>query len=82
MLLIDRHQPWELHVPDVGYPMPIVNEKIARTQATRQLYAIRKGEDYRKVSDAIVKKHASRRSHFKKKRKRCDVNDKQQELPL
>ena len=62
--------------------MPIVNEKIARTTATRQLYAIRKGEDYRKVSDAIVKKHASRRSSFKKKRKRCDVNDKQQELPL
>ena len=79
----DRHQPWALHVPDVDYPLPIVDEKIARTRATRQLYAIRQGSQHRALSQAIVKKHASRRpAHDRRRRKKPPADDMQQELPL
>jgi len=72
-----------LHVPDVDYPLPIVDEKIARTQATRQLYAIRQGDQHRALSQAIVKKHASRRpAHDRRRRKKPPADDMQQELPL
>ena len=79
----DRHQPWQLHVPDVDYPAPIVDEKVARTQATRQLYSIRQGSEHRALSQAIVKKHASRkRVQERRKRKKPPTDDTQQELPL
>ena len=79
----DRHQPWALHVPTVDYPKPIVDEKIARTEAIRRLYAIRQGDHYHALSQDIVKKHASRRpAHDRRRRKKPPADDGQQELPL
>ena len=79
----DRHHPWSLHVMDVDYPMPIVNERVARIQATKRLHAVRQGSQHRVLSQEIVKKHVSRKSvSVQPKRKRKSINHKQQEFPF
>lgn len=63
------HTPW-LSPSDMGtYPMPIVDEKVARTFAATQLYGLRKASsEHRALAEKIVKKHGSR-----KKRVRSDA---------
>lgn len=56
------HQPWIYPDRLNGYPLPIVDEKMARKTATGQLYALRRGQPFRAEADHIVKKHGSRKS--------------------
>ncbi len=52
-----------------GYPLPIVDEKIARKFAAEQLYGLRKQQSHRDDVAPIVKKHASRKRRAKPKPK-------------
>lgn len=77
----DCHLPWSLHVPDVDYPMPIVNERIARTQAIQRLHSIRQSSQHHVLSKQIIQKHVSRRSVAKRRKsKKYPTNNSQQEL--
>tara|TARA_Y100001935_G_scaffold254748_1_gene264834 strand:+ start:572 stop:2035 length:1464 start_codon:yes stop_codon:yes gene_type:complete len=50
------HQPWHY-----GHKQPIVDEKLAREQASKRLYSVRKQPYFRDEASNIVKKHGSRR---------------------
>lgn len=56
------HTPWLSPNGMNGYPLPIVDEKLARTFAASKLYERRKQDEHRAVSQKIVKKHGSRKS--------------------
>lgn len=56
-----------------GYPMPIVDEKTARRQATDKLSATRKHHVHGDIAKKIVEKHGSRKvSRKKRKSKQAD----------
>lgn len=56
------HTPWEAQAQMNGYPMPIVDEKIARKAAADQLYALRKNNpEHKKTAQKIMNKHGSRK---------------------
>ena len=78
------HTPWQAPHLMNGYPMPIVDEKMARKEAADKLYGLRKNNPMHKVAaKKIIKKHGSRRLGLSrtvgKKRKE---NNAQRELPL
>ena len=74
------HMPWLAPSQMNGYPMPIVDEKTARQFAASQLYGLRRSQSHKKVAQAIVKKHASRKVP---RAGRKDIQiPKQGELPL
>lgn len=57
------HTPWLAPSLMGDYPLPIVDEKLARKAATDQLYAVRQHAIHHTEANAIVKKHASRKGH-------------------
>ncbi|MDC1311917.1 deoxyribodipyrimidine photo-lyase [Burkholderiales bacterium] len=64
------HTPWLTNIsPDV-YPRPIVDEKIARRDASSRIYAGRRSPEFKKISANIVEKHASRKQSHKSKTKK------------
>lgn len=77
------HTPWECPHLLGDYPLPIVEEHLARKSATDKLFSIRKQATHKGEASAIVHKHASRKKTNKRKTKK--VNDEpspQSELPL
>jgi deoxyribodipyrimidine photo-lyase len=56
------HQPWVLPHKLNGYPLPIVDEKLARKQAMQRIYALRRGDGFFNEAQAIVKQHGSRKT--------------------
>ena len=78
------HTPWLAKKSINGYPMPIVDEKIARKHAADQLYGLRKNHaSHKDIAKAIIKKHASRKPSARTiKRKPSSNSDHQGELPL
>lgn len=56
------HAPWKAPSQMSGYPMPIVDETIARKAAASILYGLRKNFEYKETTRKIVKKHGSRKS--------------------
>ncbi len=77
------HTPWECPSDMNGYPMPIVDEKLARKAASDQLYTLRKGSAaHKEKANQIVKKHGSRKKSHAKTTKQKPDNTKQIELPL
>ena len=50
------HQPWHY-----GHPHPIIDEKIARQNASERLYTVRKSPQFKQEAQHIVQKHGSRR---------------------
>lgn len=73
------HTPWQALSQMNGYPMPIVDEKVARKAASDKLYGLRKNNpSHKAVAKKIVKKHASRKQTKTIKKK----DNKQGELPL
>ena len=71
------HAPHLAHNVDLNYPLPIVDEKMARTQAAAKIYKIRKDISHKFEAKKIVTKHGSRKSGLKKK-----SNSQQGELPI
>lgn len=75
------HTPWQAQSQMNDYPMPIVDEKTSRKLAANGLYSRRENKKvHRKLSTEIIKKHASRKPHIKR-RKTLNKN-KQRELPF
>jgi|TARA_B110000914_G_scaffold2017_1_gene1739 deoxyribodipyrimidine photo-lyase len=61
------HTPWKASLYMNSYPMPIVNEKIARKAAADILYGLRKHKSHKENAQKIFKKHGSRKSGLPKK---------------
>lgn len=78
------HTPWEAPEQMNGYPMPIIEEKIARKYAADKLYGMRRNSFAHKESaKKIIEKHASRRPALARStRKRVAKDNSQGELPL
>ena len=76
------HQPWEAPEAMNGYPMPVVDEKLARKAAADKLYALRKTTGHRKTARKIVDKHGSRKAGLPKTTKRKKTAQTQGVLPL
>jgi deoxyribodipyrimidine photo-lyase len=77
------HAPWRAPSEMNGYPMPIVDEKIARITAANKIYALRRNMQYKMESKRIMVKHGSRKRisvHTYKREKL--VQHGQLELPL
>ena len=55
------HTPWQHPASLNGYPLPIVDEKIARKQAAKNIYQLRAQAQHRQFKSAIIDKHASRK---------------------
>ncbi|MHA7841467.1 MAG: FAD-binding domain-containing protein [Gammaproteobacteria bacterium] len=77
------HTPW-IHSSQMnGYPMPIIDEKIARKVAAAKLYELRKNMEHKAIAAKIVDKHGSRKSGLPKIiKKEKETNSKQGELPF
>lgn len=75
------HTPWKAPLQMSGYPMPIVDEKGARTQAVERLYSVRRSSDHKALSQKIVQKHGSRRRPNRRST-RTSKSPSQFELPL
>lgn len=71
------HTPWECEADMNGYPLPIVDEKVARAYAREQFSKIRKRFAHKDEAQKIVKKHGSRKRSNKKSKP-----SPQGELPL
>jgi deoxyribodipyrimidine photo-lyase len=79
-----------IHTPSLDpnfsgdYPLPIVDEKIARQQASAKIYKVRKDLSHKLEANKIVNKHGSRKSGLKKttRKSKKKPNSQQGELPL
>lgn len=81
------HTPWKNPSAMNGYPMPIIDEKLARKTAAERLYGLRKDSAHKIIARDIVSKHGRRKSGLPKttdqKPKKTKPNNPQQiELPL
>ena len=78
------HTPWQAGSKMNGYPMPIVDEKIARKAAAEKLYGLRRNNaSHKETAKKIVSKHGSRKSGLPRTvHKRKANNTSQGELPL
>lgn len=56
------HLPWLCSALMNGYPLPVVDEKIARNNAAKKLYDLRKQSNHKGEVQQIVHKHASRKT--------------------
>ena len=79
------HTPWRYAEKMGDYPMPIVDEKLARKQAADKIYILRKNPNHKIESKKIAHKHGSRKSGIPRtidalKTKKLD--NAQGELPL
>ncbi len=77
MPLEHLHTPWECEIDLNGYPLPIIDEKVARAYAREQFSKIRKQFSHKEESKKIVKKHGSRKRRVSKSTK-----GNQGELPI
>lgn len=78
------HTPWKMPNQMNGYPMPIVDEKIARKAASERLWALRRNNRHREEAQGIVRKHGSRKAGLPKmaRRKKKPTDTRQGELPV
>jgi deoxyribodipyrimidine photo-lyase len=61
------HQPWKSPQKMNGYPMPLVNEKEARTKAAEKVFMIKKQANFNETAKKIWDKHGSRKKKVNKK---------------
>ncbi len=59
------HAPWQKPEFLNDYPLPIVDEVIARKAAAQKIYSLRKNSGHKLVAKKIVTKHGSRKSGLK-----------------
>lgn len=78
------HTPWLVPEQMGSYPMPIVDEGLARKAAADKLYGLRKNNiEHKEEALKIVHKHASRKVSSKPRKKKKQIKDTRQgELPL
>ena len=77
------HTPWKVFPQINSYPMPIVNEEIARKAAADILYGLRKYKSHKETARKIFNKHGSRKSFLTRKVVRKKTKDIiQGEFPL
>ena len=76
------HTPWLSKVMLKSYPLPIVDEKIARYEAAQRIYAIRKSKSFIEQSKKIYLKHGSRKKNSNIRNKEKKVIDKIKQLRL
>jgi deoxyribodipyrimidine photo-lyase len=68
------HTPWSVPSQMNGYPMPIIDEKLARKEAADKLYRLRKNNlTHKEISEKIVSKHGSRKPRTSPKIKKQTV---------
>ena len=60
------HSPWEIKNNKSIYPKPMLDEKFARKEAARRIFAIRKESKHKDEAKKIYEKHGSRKSGLKK----------------
>ena len=75
------HSPWEIKNNKSIYPKPMLDEKFARKEAARRIFAIRKVPTHKDEAKKIYEKHGSRKSGLKKtslkiKKKKKQVTQK------
>lgn len=56
------HTPWQTPDQMNNYPMPLIDEQVARKAAAAQLYGLRKNTAHKETARKIVHKHGSRKS--------------------
>ena len=82
------HEPWTWEgaggVLGKAYPMSIVDHMEAAREARQKVWAVRKGQGFRKTADAIQNKHGSRKSGMpmRGQKRKAKVSDMQLSLPL
>jgi len=67
---VEIHTPWLTNIPTDVYPKPIVEEKIARREASSRIYSIRRSPKFKEISANIVDKHASRKQSTRTRTKK------------
>lgn len=67
MPLANLHTPWQQPDKIGSYPLPIIEEKLARKQAADQLYGLRRDDTHKQTAKHIVQKHGSRKSGLRPK---------------
>ncbi len=76
------HTPWLSKVKLENYPLPIVDEKIARDNAAKKIYSLKNSKKFIKQSKNILLKHGSRKINFKNKNKNKKYTSKIKQLNL
>jgi deoxyribodipyrimidine photo-lyase len=78
------HTPWLSEHPPSGYPEPVVDEASARQQAAKYIYAVRKGDEFKREAQVVVRRHASRKCHRSRRKSgdRSAVRSKQASSPV
>ncbi|MFO7854291.1 MAG: FAD-binding domain-containing protein [Paracoccaceae bacterium] len=56
------HEPWRMETPPSAYPPPLVEPVQAAKAAKDRIFALRRGDGFRRQADAIQAAHGSRRS--------------------
>ena len=81
------HEPWKADnaasVIDATYPARVFDHMLAAKAAREKVWSIRKGRQFREQAQAIVAKHASRKSTQRARKKTAKVaNTRQLSLPF
>ena len=78
------HMPWQAESQMNFYPMPIIDEKIARKKAIERIYNLRKNDaTHREIAKKIFSKHGSRKSSAPRRLgNKITKNNAQKEFPL
>lgn len=77
------HTPWLVPEQMGNYPMPIIDESIARKAAADKLYGLRKNNmEHKEESLKIVRKHGSRKSSRRPIKNKKIKDTRQAELPF
>ncbi|MBL6879556.1 MAG: deoxyribodipyrimidine photo-lyase/cryptochrome family protein [Burkholderiales bacterium] len=67
---VEIHTPWLANITTDVYPKPIIDEKIARREASSRIYSIRRSPKFKEISANIVDKHASRKKSTRTKKQK------------
>ena len=78
----DIHTPWLSHAKLKNYPLPLVDESIARKKAAKKIYNIRNSKTFKEQSKNIYMKHGSRKINFKNKNKSKKLSNSKNQLSL
>lgn len=54
-------EPWTLDQPPAAYPKPVVDHQETAREAKKRIYALRRTDEARQESEAVFKKHGSRK---------------------
>ena len=76
----DIHTPWLSRVKLKEYPRPLVDERIARNEAAKKIFNVRKSKKFIEQSKNIYLKHGSRKTNLKNKSKKVTSRIKQLSL--